>query len=173
VLTYRATRATRLGYGRLEPGDAIQFILATPESVRSAVDSAREMRGSLAGVVFFRWPTSNETLAMQPEEVMAAARFSSGNRKTQNRVEVVDGHCAAVECVDLYLEGAEPFSPKMARYRIRSSIEFEYFLPERSMPIRMTGPSQLELSLPPYCGRGRLYLGRAVTKTPSRFTVER
>ena len=41
------------------------------------------------------------------------------------------------------------------------------------MPVRMTGPSQLELSLPPYCGRGRMYLGRAVTaESRAESTIE-
>jgi hypothetical protein len=36
----------------------------------------------------------------------------------------------------------------------------------------MSGASELDLSLPPYCARGRLYLGRAVTRNHSEFTVE-
>jgi hypothetical protein len=172
VLTYEVTRPTSIDYYSFAAGDALQFILATPESVRAAAKNAREMRGFLDGVVFFRWPSSNETLAMKPEEVLAAAGFAPPNRNVKNRVELVDGHCAAVECVDVYLEGAEPFSGKTVRYRIRSSTELEYFLPEKNMPVRMTGSYQLELSLPPFCGRGRLYLGRAVTTTRSRFTVE-
>ena len=171
VLTYRAMRKVRVGYSRFDVGDAVQFILPTPEAIRAATESARQMGGYLAGVVFFRWPASDETLAMQPEEVLLAAGLPAGERRPA-RVDTIDGDCAAVACVDLYLESGEPFSPQAGKYRIDSSADLEYFLPEQNMPIRMSGPSQLELSLPPYCARGRLYLGRAVTATPSRFTVE-
>jgi hypothetical protein len=58
------------------------------------------------------------------------------------------------------------------QYRIRASGELEYFLPEKKIPVRMTGPSELELSLPPYCGRGHLYLGRAVSAQQVKFSVE-
>ena len=109
---------------------------------------------------------------MQPDEVLIAAGLAAQHREMRNRIHVVDGHCAAVNCMDVYLESADPFSPKTVRYRIRASADLEYFLPEQNMPIRMTGPSQLELSLPPFCGRGRLYLGRAVTANHSEFTVE-
>ena len=123
--------------------------LPTPEAVRAATESARAVGGYMAGVVFFRWPTESDHLAIQPEEVLIAAGLSG--RQEHDRIESVSGHCAAVECVDLYLESAQPLSERAVRYRIRSSTELEYFLPDKSMPVQMTGPSQLELSLPPYC----------------------
>ncbi len=172
VLSYRAARKTRIGYTDFVQGDTIQFTLATPESVRSAIEAVQQIGGYLVGVVFFRWPSSNEALAMQPDEVLNAAGLPTPGRQVQSRVEVVDGLCAAVECVDVYLEAADPFSPKPERYHIRTSTDLEYFLPESNVPIRMTGASQLELLLPPYCGRARLYLGRAVTQRHSEYTVE-
>jgi hypothetical protein len=36
----------------------------------------------------------------------------------------------------------------------------------------MKGPSLLEVAMPPYCGRARLYLGRAVSLERSEFSVE-
>ena len=171
LLNYRASRRTRIEYNEFAPGDIIQFILSTPEAVRAAVESARQMSGYLAGVVFFRWPGSDERLAMQPDEVMMAAGLTvkDGSR---TRVLTVNRRCAAVECVDVFLSSADPFSPKQVRYRIRSSLDLEYFLPEKNLPVRMTGPAEIELSLPPYCGRGRLYLGRAVTAREADFEVE-
>jgi hypothetical protein len=172
VLSYRATQKTRLGYNNLEPGDALQFILATPESVRANMNSANEIGGHLAGVVFFRWPTANETLAMQPDEVLTAAGLSNQPHPKQTSVIVNDGACATVKCVDVFLENAKPFSSQLIRYRIHSSTELEYFLPEAKMPVRMAGPSELDLSLPPYCARGLMYLGRAVSLKPAEFTIE-
>jgi hypothetical protein len=172
VLTYRATRKFRLSYKEFEAGDAIQFILPTPEAVRAAVESVRQMKGNVAGVVFFRLPSDGEALTMQPGEVLNAAGAGQGKREARSRIDMVDGRCAAVKCVDIYMEGAEPYSPELLRYRIHSSAELEYFLPEKNVPVRMTNPSELELSLPPYCARGRLYLGRAVSAVHSDFEIE-
>ena len=146
--------------------------MATPELIRSAVGSARQMGGSVAGVVFFRWPASHEGLALDPGEVLAAAGVKTAFREARNHIEVIDGQCAAVECVDVFLNVARPFAAAPTRYGIRSSTELEYFLPQENVPIRMTGPSLLELALPAYAGRERLYLGRAVSLHHSDFTVE-
>ena len=173
VLTYRAKRSVKVSYDSFERGDGVQFILATPEVVRQAVQSARQIGGRIAGVVFFRWPEQEESLAMQPDEVLEAAGEPGGGGAGHNRVRVVNGGCAAVECVDVYMEGADPFSAEAVRYRVRASGELEYFIPDRGMPVQMTGPAQLELSLPPFCTRGLLYLGRAVSKDRVEFTVER
>jgi hypothetical protein len=173
VLTYRAVRNVSISYNRFERGDGVQFILSTPEVVRQAVESAKQMAGHLAGVVFFRWPASDESLTMQPDEALAAAGDPGSGAAGPGRIRVVNGGCAAVECVDVYIEGSDPFSPETVRRRVRSSGELEYFIPDRGMPVRMTGPTQLELSVPPYCARGLLYLGRAVSKDRVEFAVER
>jgi hypothetical protein len=172
VLNYRATRKVSVAYTRVTPGDTLQFIVSTPEAIRAAVQSAREIKGSNTGVVFFRWPAERESWAMQPDEVLDAAGAGTAGRTRQDRVHVVPGGCAAVECVDVYLESAGPLSPRVARYQIHASTELEYFLPEQKVPVRLEGTSDLEVTLPPYCGRGRLYLGRAVSLKRAEFTVE-
>jgi hypothetical protein len=172
VLSYRVTRKVELDYNRLDPGDIVQFIISTPDSIRAAVRSAREIKGHLAGVVFFRWPSGREDWAMQPDEVLDAAAIGAPGRPKQDRVQVVDGHCAAVQCVDIYLESSGPLSPQATRYRIRASTPLEYFLPEPKMPAHLAGASELELSLPPYCTRGHLYIGRAVSLQRADFKVE-
>ena len=171
VLTYRASRKTGIGYNKFKPGDALQFVLSTPEAIRTATQNAREIGGHLAGVVFFRWPASDEALAMSPDEVLNAAGLSAQRRPAGNRIDVIDGHCAAVECVDIYLESADPYAPKPVRYRVRASSELEYFLPEQNMPVHVTSPSEFELTLPPYCTQPHLYLGRAVSTSHSEFSV--
>jgi hypothetical protein len=171
VLNYRANRKVRLGYERLGAGDTVQFIISTPDAIRAAVQSAREIKGHNAGVVFFRWPGGRESWAMQPEEVLDAAG-ALVQRQRENRVHVVKGDCAAVRCVDVYLESARPLAPRAVRYRIHASTELEYFLPEQNVPVRLAGTTDLEVLLPPYCGRGRLYLGRAVSLENAEFTVE-
>jgi hypothetical protein len=171
VLSYRANRATRIGYGKIEPGDIYQFILSTPETVRTAVERVRAMGGYCAGVVFFSWPSSRETLVMQPSEVLIAAGAAANAQRKPVGLHLVDGGCAVVHCVDVYLVNGDAFAPQAIRYKILSSTELEYFLPEEGMPVRMSGPGQLELSLPPYCGRARMYLGRAVTAKRAEFTI--
>jgi hypothetical protein len=172
VLNYRVTRPATISWTNFIPGDTLQFILATPDSVHAAVESTRRMKGNVAGVVFFRWPSAAESLTLQPDEVLQAVGVSAGAPPVPISIDVIDGRCAAVSCVDLYLEARDPLSPKPLRYEVHSKVAFEYFLPEKNVPIRMTGASTLELSLPPYCERGHLYLGRAVTAQPSQFTVE-
>jgi hypothetical protein len=172
VLSYRATREIHFGYRSFQPGDTMQFILSTPDAIRAAMESARRMGSYCAGVVFFRWPSGNEILAMQPDEVMVAAGLMPEGQKKPVEIHVVNGSCVAVSCVDLYLVNRNPFAPNPHRYRIRSSVELEYFLPEENIPVRMVAPSNLVLSLPAYCARGNMYLGRAVTDTRADFKVD-
>ncbi len=172
LLNYRATRTVTFGYNRFQAGDTMQFILSTPDAIRTAVEGAKHMGGYGSGVVFFRWPSPNETLTMQPNEVLMAAGLIPREHTRHPEIHVTTGGCVAVSCVDVFLLNPDPFSPSLARYRIHSSVELQYFLPEDKIPVRMAAPSILELSLPAYCGRGNMYLGRAVSDTRAEFTVE-
>jgi hypothetical protein len=172
ILTYTAMRRTHIGYDDFEPGHAFQFTLPTPASVAAAVASARQFGGHCAGVVFFRWPGSDNSLAMRPDAVLASAGLSANDSLPATRVTAVDKSCAAVACVDLYLETKTPFSAQARRFFIRSSTELEYFLPDPKMPVRMAGPRQLELNLPPYGGLARMRLGRAVTLRKASFQLQ-
>ena len=78
----------------------------------------------------------------------------------------------AVSCVDLYLVNTAPLVERTIRYRIHSAKPLDYFLPEEKAPVKMANTSELELTLPPYCARGRMFLGRAVSAERSDFTVE-
>jgi hypothetical protein len=171
VLRYRAARKTKVGYTGYELGMGFEFVLATPESVSAAVDAVRHMGGQCAGVLFFRWPAAYESLTMFPEEVLQAVglrNLAAG----KSRLLEVDGHCATVSCRDLYLESAQPLTPAILHGRVRVSAELEYVLPELKMHTRMSGPSQIEFNVPAYCGRGRLFIGRAVTLEPAAYTLE-
>lgn len=171
VLRYTAERRTFVGWTRFEPGEAIEFVLATPELIRASWQAARAMGGQCGGVVFFRWPTFHESLAVHPDQVMRAVGVRKGAPQPV-RLQAVDRACAAVHCTDLYLFTAEPLSPEPTRHSIRSSAELEYFVAADRTPARMSGADRVELLLPPYCGRTRLYLGRAVTAAKSDFRLE-
>jgi hypothetical protein len=170
VLTYRTKREVTIGYRSFGPEDKLEFVLSTPRNIGASVENARKMGGRVAGVLFFRWAEEREALVMEPGEVLDAARGQSGPKRP--RIAAVDGECAAVSCVDLYLADANPLAAVPTHCNIRSSVELEYFLPEASRTVRMAGPARLTLTIPPYCGRGRYYLGHAVTQGPATFTVE-
>ena len=171
VLRYRAVEQTRLGYTDFEPGDAIEFVASSPGAIRAAVKEVKVMGDYCAGVVFFRWPASNESLTAQPEEVLVAAGAVSAHER-RDEIRVIDGGCSAVHCVDLYLVDTKPLAPTSTRYRIESTTPLEYFLPSEKIPIRMSGPLSIDLWLPPYCGRGRMFLGRAVSVKGATFSLK-
>ncbi|MGJ5819803.1 DUF3142 domain-containing protein [Paludibaculum fermentans] len=176
ILNYRATRKLRLGHNDLEPGETFQFILCTPDALRAALRGAHQIKGYNAGVVFFRWPSEDETWALQPDEVLDTVNELGAAGKTHAarppRVHVVPGGCAVVKCVDLYLESPGPLAPREVRYRIHASTPLDYFLPQPNIPARLAGSSDVAVALPPYCGRGRLYLGRAVSSQQAEYSVE-
>jgi hypothetical protein len=170
VLSYRAIRPVSIDWKRFEVGATAQVTIATEEAVRAAVAAARKM-ARCRGVVFFRWPGWDDALVMQPDAVLAAAGVAPP-ADPKPSIATIDGSCAAVHCVDLYLIDPRPASGAARRFKVNSSAELEYFLPEKKLPVRMTGPSLIELSLPPYCGQRRLYLGRAVSLKPANYSVE-
>jgi hypothetical protein len=172
ILNFVARKESNISYYTIPAGHTIQYTFATPDSVRAAVNAARAMGGHVSGVIFFRWPTQDETLTLSPTEVLQSLTSRPASQSFNYRIETVRGDCAAVYCADLYFIGASPFSPTPLQFRIRASLPFEYFLPEPLTPVRPAGPNLLELRFPPYTARGTLYLGRAVLDRPAEFTVE-
>jgi hypothetical protein len=72
----------------------------------------------------------------------------------------------------LYLMNTTPLSERTIHYRIHSSKPLDYLLPEERVPVKLVNTLELELTLPPYGGRGRMYLGRAVSADRAEFRVE-
>jgi hypothetical protein len=169
-LNFRAVRSTQLGYVRFEVGDRAQFVVPTSEAIREAYDSAKRMGGYCAGVLFFRWPVPGHELALSPVEVLHAIGRTQADVSTP-RVIAKDGGCAAVECVDLHLFNADSQASSRRQYTVTSSVPLEYFLPEKDIPVRLASPNEVEVVTPPFSGVRHLYLGRAVTATPSEFSV--
>jgi hypothetical protein len=150
----------------------LEFIFPTVASIRVAVEQAKRMGGYCAGAIFFRWPAWSESLTVHPDEALTAAGLLPAPIKKPPAIRVVDGRCAAVHCVDVYLLQDQPVTAQPARYRVSGSTAFEYFLPNDNVAIRLTAPSELSLDVPPFCGRRRTLLGRAVTSKPVTFEVE-
>ncbi len=171
VLRYEAQRKTRVSYTDFAPGSAIEFTLATPESIHTAVAQIRKLGGYSGGVIFFRWPAEHEPLAMPPKDVLSAAKGEPAPPPPPTQLRVVDGQCAAVSCVDLYLEDMPRLTPRPTSFQVHSTIPIDYFVPSDRGPARLASPTELTFTLPPFCGRHRLFLGRSVTAQPSQFTL--
>lgn len=166
VLTYRAAHETVLDYHEFSPGDGIQFVIPTPESVQAATAEAKKMGGYAAGVIYFRWPGESETLVVPADEFLGEPI-----PKTPT-VESIDGGCVAVSCVDLTLRHSDRLADGVVRYRVRASAPLEYFLPTKELPVRLSGANEVELTVPPFAGRDRFQLGRAVSTNAVTFEVE-
>jgi hypothetical protein len=161
-----------IGYGELDPGDTVELVLPTRESVKTAYAAARKLGGLCSGVVFFRWPAAEETLVLTRNEVM---NWTQDKPDRLGHVELIasEGDCVAVHCWDLKFSTDLRFPTRAATYRIQSSQPLEYFLPQRRVAGNVTveGSSAIMLRLPPYHGHRSLSLGRAVTLHPATFLV--
>jgi hypothetical protein len=157
---------TVLTFHSRDRGETFRFILPSPEGIRSSIAAAHRMGRYCAGIVFFRWPGADEALVMSPDEIL------SGHPATP-AIDPIDGACAAVSCMDLYLTNGGTLNRSPLRYRITASGDLDYFLPDEKMPIRMSGKRDLELAIPAWGGRGRIYLGRAVSLAKVTFSLEK
>ena len=171
VLTYRATKEAHIGYTRFDHGESIEFVLPTREGIAAAVDQVKKMGGQCIGVVFFRWPAFNEQLAEQPDDILRAAGVAVRGHAT-TRLLLSDGACSTVYCVDLFLLNEGTLSPTPTEYTVQSGSDVDYFVPADRMPARMVGPSTINVRLPPYCCRGRMYLGRVVAEKRTALHLE-
>jgi hypothetical protein len=164
VLTYRASQEVSVEYQSFQQGEGVQFIVPTPAGVRAATAEAKKMGEYAAGVVYFRWPGEYESLFVSAAEILGEEQVPV--------VETADGGCVAVKCVDVTLRHSDRFATGAVRYRVRSSQPLDYFLPAERIPARLSAPNEVELVMPPYAGRDRLALGRAVSADAVTFTVE-
>lgn len=171
ILRYTAARATSAGYRDYDAGDRIEFSLATPESIAEPVRAAREFGPYCAGVVFFRWPEEGEFMTVPPDDVFTAAGAGHAARQAP-RLEVRDERCAAVHCTDLKITHTPAWNEKAVVFVVSVSLDMEYFIPNPGFGARMVSPRRIEITLPPYCGRIHLPLGRAVAAQPVQFRLE-
>lgn len=169
---WRVERATRLNYWTVKPGDEIEVIMPTRHSALSAYDAAKQMGGFCAGVIFFRWPSAEETLVLDPGQVLSWITRTE-IAPAPPAIEVREGDCVAVHCWDLQLRLANRLPEHAVTFLIHSSRPLEYFLPNQRIAsrIQMTAPATIKVALPASHGVGTLYLGRAVTVQPALFTV--
>jgi hypothetical protein len=167
VVRYRQEPNSRWRW-RIAPVDYFEMILATPVSVREAYVESENFGGYCAGILFFRWPASNESLTLTMKEVAWAtgALPFPGTYLT-----ALDGDCSTVHCLDLFLHPANRYSPDWQQFRIASSIPLEYFLPDEHAPVKVVGTRNIEVTLPPFAGVPAIYLGRAVAVARAEFRL--
>lgn len=170
IVQYQVRSVERESHSPLAPGDMVEMILPTQESVHTAYLTAKALGGFCAGVVFFRWPGEFESVLLLPEEVQDIISGKSlASRRTV--IESEDGECAVVGCADLYLRLGDRFPAKPLSLRIDVSSPVEYILPAERMNVSIQGPRTLVVRLPAYVGKPRMYLGRVVTRDQAQFTV--
>lgn len=148
-----------LNYAPPKGEEPVQFIVASPESVRASVAVAKQMGAS--GVIFFRWPLESESLVLQPEEALGKAPGGP-------EVEARRGDCVAVYCWDVALLRANRFQQRPVEYHIHTSTDVDYTVGE----VRVMGPRELVVRVLPFAEKYRMELGRVVTSQPATFTVE-
>lgn len=171
VVSYSATRPTRIGWSDFAVGEGFAYTMATQESVRAAVEQARQVKGYCGGVIFFRWPGEEDAASMRPDEALAAAGVPGIEAPSTGELRVLDGGCAAVTCTDLYLLNTVRPNPGPKFVHIDSSAPLEYFVPNERMPARMSGETRIELTIQPYMRIARGYIGRAVSAIPVTFRM--
>ena len=173
VVRYEVKRELKIaGYSlSLSPGDLIEMVLPSQESVHSAYTAAKAFGGLCAGVVFFRWPGAYEALVLLPDEIQD---IISGKKlaSRSTRLEVEQGQCAVVGCANLYMRLGDRFSSQPVTLWLHSSSELEYVLPAERLSTKIQRPRIMEIRIPPYTGVPRLYVGRVVTRERAQFTLE-
>lgn len=146
------------------------LIQPTAESILRGYREARAMGRYCAGVLFFRWPSRNESLALKPDEI---ADILSGKAPDNGySLEALDGECALVECRDLKLAQNNRFPGHARVVTVKSSMPLDYFLPNKTIKSTMIDAHKIQFQIPPYNAAAKIYLGRAVTSQPSEYDIQ-
>jgi hypothetical protein len=157
---------------KILPGNKEKCILIqpTPESILRGYQEARSMGRYCAGVLFFRWPSRNESFALKPNEI---TDILSGKAPDNGySLEALDGECALVECCDLSLAQNNRFPSHVQTIVVKSSIPLEYFLPNKIIKSTIIDARKIQFQIPPYNAAEKIYLGRAVSKQPSEYDIQ-
>lgn len=155
----------------LEPGDLVEAVLPTRESVRSGNEAARAFGGLCAGVVFFRWPVVDETLVMSPDEITDSL---SGVARPAGppRLRASGGSCVGRHCMDLTAHLDDRFPSRPLDLEVVASSDVEYLVPAHSaVTLRQTGSRKIVVGIPAFVGERELRLGRVFSRLPSQYEV--
>lgn len=172
-IIFRVRQSLALNYWQLHPGNEIEWIMPMRESVIAAYEAAKAMGGFCSGAVFFRWPASEETLVLNPAQLLGWIAHKEVAAAPPT-VTATEGDCAALHCWDLQVRLSDRLPRQPVALRISASGPLEYFLPDVRVKSRAarSGPKTIRVDLPAYHGAGTLYLGRAMTKAKVHFSLE-
>ncbi|MBL8215113.1 MAG: DUF3142 domain-containing protein [Bryobacterales bacterium] len=171
LLRYEVTAPVRLGWHQFQPGESVLFAMPARASISVAYAEARRMGPHCAGVLFFRWPGSDEGLTLPPQTVLRYAGLAAGTKAEQVALFAEPGDCAVVACAELLVSNLDPGTETAESYVVESSVPLEYFIPQEGVPVRTIGPSRLELRMPAYSGATVLQLGTVVTARAATFRL--
>jgi hypothetical protein len=144
-----------------EKPNALKGIMIQPtaESILRGYQEARSMGPYCSGVLFFRWPSSEESLALKPDEVAdSLARKAPDDGYSLNSI---DADCALMECRDLNLVQNNRFPVRDRTIVIKSSIPLEYFLPGKTVKSKIISKNEMKFIIPAYNAAATIYLGSA------------
>jgi hypothetical protein len=145
------------------------IIQPTSESILRSYQEARAMGPHCAGVLFFRWPSTSESLVLRPDEITGI--LSGKAPDNSYSLESLDGECASVDCSDISLVQKNRFPSSTRTITVESSAPLEYFLPGRFIRSTIINARTMQFQMPSYNAAAKIYLGRAVSKQPVNFTL--
>jgi hypothetical protein len=147
----------------------VVMIQPTRESILRSFQEAQSMGAYCTGVLFFRWPSIDESLVMKPKEI--AAILDGKLPDDGFSLESSDAACALVNCCDLSLIQHNRFSGRNWTIEIESSAPMEYFLPNRLLKPAMIHRRKVHFRIPAYNAAEKIYLGRAVSQEDAKYSV--
>jgi hypothetical protein len=153
----------------LLPGDVVEITFPTESSVLQAYEAVRQFGGNCTGALFFRWPTEEETLSLEPADVERIVRGVPLSSNTE--LQVHDGSCLERHCSDLYLKLEMGDAAKSDRaIDIKVSGNVELFVPAGPLQSLALG-NRIRVTVPAYSGLRSVYLGRAISKNLVQFEM--
>jgi len=156
----------------LQAGDRVEAVVPTAASVRAAHEAARRFGPRCAGIVYFRWPARDETLALGPDEVAAAV---AGTPEDGAAVLVArDGGCTPRACADLVLRPGDRFAARPLSLRLAASEDVDYVMAAPPpVRLRQEGARTLTVALPAFVGEREVALGRVFSRRPGLYDIAR
>lgn len=153
----------------LQPGDEVDVILPTRESIRKAVRSAREFGPNCQGVLFFRWPSRREALTLTPGEVLAAASERTPARTDE--LVVREGDCPGRRCYDLSVRAGDRLRLTPVSLIVSSSAPIDYLSPTNRLKVVFESRLRVRVEVPGDARESVIPIARAFSKEPATFSL--
>jgi len=150
-------------------GDRVVITFPTEQSVRAAYAAASGFGEYCSGILFFRWPSRSETLALNSDEVRQIVEGAALSK--QNALIVRDGHCNERQCADLYLSLSRSGDSQARLLEIEPTRQIEVFVPEGPLRSFSAGGHRVVVPVPAYSGLSSIYVGRVISQGSVQFEL--